>query len=169
MNHEDELEKIESESVEALRERLNTLNRCWYDGRILRFAHFQQKIADRLLEHYDALAVRLAEAERLLRGALIEIEATGAAEGYYFGPDPQIDEKIIRFLANEPDSASVDDPEATVHKEVGVSRPAKSVRTPTDDADCVVIGDGYCTTHKQPAPMCLPSMRALDWKEVKPK
>lgn len=44
---------------------------------------------------------KLAEAEKLLRGALVEIEATGAAEGYYFGPDPQIDEKIIRFLANE--------------------------------------------------------------------
>lgn len=65
MNHEDELEKIESESVEALRERLNTLNRCWSDTTC---DCFQQRIADRLLEHYDAVVARMRTLEGVVRG-----------------------------------------------------------------------------------------------------
>jgi hypothetical protein len=40
---------------------------------------------------------------------------------------------------------------------------------PVLQGGCVVVGDGYCTTHKQAAVMCIPAMRALNWKEVAPK
>lgn len=35
-------------------------------------------------------------------------------------------------------------------------------------AGCAVVGDGYCTTHKQDAMMCDPFLRSLNWKEVTP-
>jgi len=52
----------------------------------------------------DEAADRLAEAERLLRRARAEIEATLVSESYYFGGDETIDADIDAFMT--PDSAT---------------------------------------------------------------
>ena len=60
---EQENDLIDGMTVEQIRDRLRTPNRCWSDTYC---DCAQQHAADRLMEHYDALAARLAEAERLL-------------------------------------------------------------------------------------------------------
>ena len=95
MNHEDELEKIESESVEALRERLNTLNRCWSDTTC---DCFQQKIADRLLEHYDAVVARMRTLEGVVRSVQEDVMHLNQKVST-FGVAAAICEKIEAALA----------------------------------------------------------------------
>lgn len=51
---------------------------------------------------------RLAEAERLLRRARAEIEATLNSESYYFGGDETIDADIDAFLGSNTDNGSAE-------------------------------------------------------------
>ena len=61
---EEELDKIDTMSVDEIKAYLLTPNRCWSDS----YCDCQQQhLADRMVEHYERLKARLAEAERLLR------------------------------------------------------------------------------------------------------
>ena len=57
MTYDEEVEAVESMSVEEIRARVLTPNRCWSDS----FCDcVQQAAAERMLDHYDVLTTRVA-------------------------------------------------------------------------------------------------------------